>query len=325
MLMARATVATVLDAARRQDLVAQGFGRLLMGFPLARLTSLRVGGPAEALLFPASLGALAAALAWCRRHAVPWQILGRGTNVLVADQGLAGLSLVLGRRLGGIHLVGAGGGQALVQVGAGCSLARLVAWTASQGLAGLEWAAGIPGSVGGAVAMNAGAWGKEMSEVLAEVLLADAGGGAVGRLAAGRLAFAYRRTRLPAGAVVGGALIRLRPDEPAAIAARLGQVRRQRQERQPQDLPSAGSFFKNPPGQAAGRLIEAAGLKGRCQGGAQVSPRHANFLVNTGHAQAQDFLDLMTFIQATVLKASGVWLEPEVRILGWATDKEEDR
>jgi UDP-N-acetylmuramate dehydrogenase len=234
---------------------------------------------------------------------------------LVADAGYDGVIVMLGRKFAAIEQrAGKKSGETRVRVEVGCSLMKLVNWCAAQGLEGLEFAAGIPGSVGGAVVMNAGAWGREMSEVLSAVTFLRTSGELVERKKAD-LAFSYRHLETE-GMVAVAAEFSLQAGDRQAIEKRGAQLLRDRKEKQPQGLANAGSFFKNPAGlPPAGKLIQDAGLKGLTVGGAQVSEVHANFLVNTGSATAQDFLDLMRLVQEKVFERFGVRLEPEVHLL----------
>jgi UDP-N-acetylmuramate dehydrogenase len=284
--------------------------------PLAKWSSLRVGGPAQALVKPGSSEAVQRLLMGCESVGLPWLVIGGGTNLLVAEAGFPGLVLVLGREFGAISECGIDqDGRCLVEVEAGCSLARLLGWSQRRGLSGLEFSVGIPGSVGGAVVMNAGAWGREIKDVLAGLQLLLPGGVMERRDSQAR-EFSYRRWSGPAGALVLSATFALTPADPLGIKALCREYLRGRQVKQPRGVASAGSFFKNPPGDYAGRLIEAAGLKGLTVGGATVSPVHANFLVNTGVATAAEMLALMRLVQGKVMAKYGIWLEPEVRIVG---------
>ncbi|MFA7383122.1 MAG: UDP-N-acetylmuramate dehydrogenase [Desulfurivibrionaceae bacterium] len=283
--------------------------------PMARWCTLRVGGPARGVAIPASLEELRSLLGVLARLGVCWRVIGRGSNLLVSDAGYDGVIVMLGRKFAAIDkFVGAKEDGSLVQVEAGCSLMKLVNWCSDQGLEGLEFAAGIPGSVGGAVVMNAGAWGKEMSEVLSSVTFLDKAGELVKR-GKDDLPFTYRHLETK-GMIVAAAEFLLQTGDRQAIEQKCGQLLRDRKEKQPQGLASAGSFFKNPPGlPAAGKLIQDAGLKGLRIGGAQVSEVHANFLVNTGSATAKDFIDLMRLVQEKVLERFGIRLEPEVHLI----------
>jgi UDP-N-acetylmuramate dehydrogenase len=251
-----------------------------------------------------------------REQGIHWNVIGRGSNILVADEGLPGVVIVLASGFANIEQETVAGGKHLVQAAAGCSLPKLGAWCTAHGLSGLEFAAGIPGSVGGAIFMNAGAWGHEISSVL-EALVVVTPGGEVHRLQAEAEKFTYRRWHGEKGVVIAAGIFRLLPDEPVAIADRCSRHLQARRLRQPAGVASAGSFFKNPPGQAAGRLIEEAGLKGVRFGDAVVSDRHANFLVNGGQATARDFRALMHLVQERVLSRTGILLQPEVQLLGF--------
>lgn len=283
--------------------------------PLAKWLSLRVGGPARALVKPASVEAVRQLIMGCAAVGLPWLVIGGGSNLLVSDAGFPGLVLLLSRDFGAISECGIDqDGRSLVEVQAGCSLARLLAWSQRRGLSGLEFSVGIPGSIGGAVVMNAGAWGREMKDVLAGLQLLLPGG-VVEQRERQALEFSYRRWSGPAGALVLGANFALTPADPLGIKALCRNYLRERRDKQPRGVGSAGSFFKNPSGDYAGRLIEAAGLKGLTVGGAMVSAVHANFLVNTGGATAAELLALMRLVQEKVMVRHGVWLEPEVRIV----------
>lgn len=290
-------------------------GEIEWDSPMARWCTLQVGGPARAIATPASLEELQSLLAVLAKLGVCWRVIGRGSNLLVADAGYDGVIVMLGRKFAAIgERAGEKKGETLVQVEAGCSLMKLVNWCAGHGLQGLEFGAGIPGSVGGAVVMNAGAWGREMSDALSSVTFLRGSGEFVERKK-NDLAFSYRHLETE-GMVVAAAEFLLQSGERQAIEKRCSQLLHDRKEKQPQGLANAGSFFKNPLGlSAAGKLIQDAGLKGLSVGGAQVSEVHANFLVNTGSATAQDFLDLMRLVQEKVFKRFGIRLEPEVHIL----------
>ena len=290
-------------------------GEIEWDSPMARWCTLQVGGPARAIATPANREELQRLLAVLAKLGVCWKVIGRGSNLLVSDAGYDGVIIMLGRKFATIEpRAGKKAGETLVQVEAGCSLMKLVNWCTGQGLQGLEFAAGIPGSVGGAVVMNAGAWGKEMREVLSSVLFVRRSGEFVEREKSA-LVFSYRHLETE-GMVVAGAEFVLQAGDRQDIERKCGQLMRDRKEKQPQGLANAGSFFKNPAGlPPAGKLIQDAGLKGIRVGGAQVSEVHANFLVNTGSATAQDFLELMRLVQEKVLERFDVRLEPEVHIL----------
>jgi UDP-N-acetylmuramate dehydrogenase len=284
-------------------------GRVRADEPLARHTSFRIGGPADVLVVPETPAELAAAVRVAAAHGAPVTLLGGGSNMLVGDGGVRGVVVKLGRGFGRVAWDGTSG-----VAGAAVQLGRLARAAAERGLAGLEFAEGIPGTVGGALFMNAGAYGGELAPVVAAVDGID--GGELRRLERGDLGFAYRRTALPPGFVVTAMRFALRPDAAEAVQARMEQARTRRVASQPHGSANAGSIFKNPPGDFAGRLVEAAGLKGTRVGGARISERHANFIVNDGTARATDVQALMQQAQRVVWERSGVWLEPEVRLVG---------
>jgi UDP-N-acetylmuramate dehydrogenase len=278
--------------------------------PLSRFTSLRVGGAADALASPPDREALARTLRVCAEHRLPVTVLGNGFNTLVRDGGVEGVVL----RLAALREIRREGGDLVAE--AGVSHASLTRHCAREGLAGLEFAAGIPGTVGGWVAMNAGVPGREVKDVVRAVEVME-GDGARRCLPADALRFEYRcAPGLPAGAVVVSAAFRVRESSPEQVQGEVDRHLDKRARTQPLDVPSCGSVFKNPTGDFAGRLIEAAGLKGARSGGAEISPVHANFIVNRGGAKAADVLALIGEARAAVHGRTGVWLEPEVRVWG---------
>jgi UDP-N-acetylmuramate dehydrogenase len=301
----------VIAPSARDALVAALGAAVRFEVSLARFTSLRVGGPADALASPPDREALARCLAICAEHRVPLCVLGNGFNTLVRDGGVEGLVL----RLSAFRaLRREASGELMAE--AGVTHASLARHCAEHGLAGLEFAAGIPGTVGGWVAMNAGVPGREVKDVVRAVEVMDAAG-ARRCIPAGELGFAYRSARgLRPGSVVVAAAFRVRPCPPAEVQAEIDRHLERRARTQPLDVPSCGSVFVNPPGDFAGRLIEAAGLKGRRVGGAEISDLHANFIVNRGGASAADVLALIELAREQVRARTGVSLEPEVRIVG---------
>ena len=279
--------------------------------PMSAHCSFRIGGPARLMACPASGAEAAALLRLLREADAPVELMGKGTNLLVADEGLDAVVVRLGEAISGAELLPGD----RVRAGAGISLAKLAVFAAEAGLSGLEFAHGIPGSLGGAVFMNAGAYGGEMKDVLesAEIALPD---GTVREAPAEELELSYRHSALEgSGALVTAATVKLTPAEPETIRARMRELMEKRRASQPLDMPSAGSTFKRPVGGYAAALIDQAGLKGFAIGGAQVSEKHAGFVINRGGATFDDVLRLMEHIQKTVLEKSGVRLEPEVRIL----------
>jgi UDP-N-acetylmuramate dehydrogenase len=299
-----------------RDLAQAGLdGRARPGEPLARHTSFRIGGPAEVFVVPDTAAELAHVVRAARAHGARLTLLGGGSNVLVGDGGVGGVVVKLGRGFAHLEWTEGGDGEVGARAGAAVQLGRLARISAARGFAGLEHAEGIPGTVGGALFMNAGAYGGDVAGAVEAVEGVEATG-EMATLAAGRLAFEYRRTALPHGFVVTAVRFRLRRDDPRAVRARLEAVRVRRLGAQPHGHASAGSIFKNPPGDHAGRLIEAAGLKGAHAGRARISERHANVIVNEGGASAVDVKALMDLAQRVVWERSGVWLEPEVQFVG---------
>lgn len=284
--------------------------RVLVNESMKAHTTMRVGGPADIFVLPASAEELIYALEAAQRCGAPACVIGNGSNLIVRDGGIRGLVICLGEPFGAVAVE-----ETLLTAQAGALLSRASAAALQGALTGLEFASGIPGTVGGAVAMNAGAYGGQIADVLldADVLM----DGAVKRLSKDDLRFGYRTSAiLERGGIVLAARFALSRGDAAQIRARMADLNSRRREKQPLNHPSAGSTFKRPEGRFAGALIEAAGLKGCRVGGAQVSQKHAGFVVNAGGASAQDVLDLIAHVQNTVQARSGVWLEREVRVLG---------
>lgn len=296
-------------------------GRQLPAEPLRAHTSFRVGGPADLLFFPADREDLRAGLRLAAAHGVPVTVMGRGTNLLVRDGGVRGLVVNLcdlsGIEGGEVPPQAAPGTTVEVRALAGTPLSKVINFAVRPGLSGLEWASGIPGTVGGAIVMNAGAHGRSMGELVLWVDLMDAGGGEE-RVPRGAIAFAYRSARLPRpGFVVEAGLALAVGTEPAVLAENK-RCLEEHKRRLPFGWGSAGSVFKNPPGDHAGRLIDAAGLKGTRVGGAEVSTKHANVIVNSGQASAADILALAGLVVERVEREFGIRLEPEIQVVGEA-------
>ena len=310
----------MLEKQQKKELSKLVSSPVLWDCSLAPFTSFGIGGPADAVLVLEDVSELEAVLVFCSKNSIRYRFIGKGTNILVADSGFDGVILLFGKALSQIRLVEEKEtGLIRVKVGAGCSLAKLLSWSADNGYSGLEFATGIPGSLGGAVIMNAGAWHGEIADVLDSVQLYSM---AVGEenISVEDLDFGYRKWRNQKNAdgeerLVIGAEILLQKDEKKLIKKRCGEYLAKRKEKQPKGLKNAGSFFKNPEGDSAGRLIEAAGLKGLQYGDAMVSPAHANFLVNRGSAKAQDIKELMRIVIKKVKEESGIELQAEVHFL----------
>ena len=278
--------------------------------PMSEYTSFKIGGPCDLLVTPPDPDALACVLRYAHERALPTFILGKGSNLLVADTGMDGIVISLAR-LNQVHIDGNH-----VYCEAGVTLKDLCDAVADAGLSGLEFACGIPGSLGGAVYMNAGAYDGEMKDVVVGVTVMDQSG-RVFEMTADEMAFSYRHSRLKESALIClGAKMCLQPAAVADIRATMDTLNARRDDKQPLDLPSAGSTFKRPPGRFAGKLIIDAGLQGHRIGGAGVSMKHAGFIVNHGDATAADVAALIQHIQTTVQAAFDVQLEPEVRFVG---------
>ena len=286
-------------------------GRVETDIPMRELTTLRVGGKADCVVFAGSESDVEQIALFCADRDVPLTVVGRGSNLLVRDGGLSGVVLLMGKTFAGVRVE-----ENRVYAQAGATLGAAARAAQQAGLAGLEFAEGIPGSVGGGVRMNAGAYGGEMSGAVERVRVLQKNGEVIW-LDKAQMDFGYRHSAVEeCGAVVLEAVFALQPDDREAIAARMSDYAVRRREKQPLTYPSAGSFFKRPEGYFAGKLIEDAGLKGASVGGAQVSEKHAGFLINMGNATAADFLQLKDLVQRTVYEKYGVQLEPEVRIIG---------
>ncbi|WNQ13519.1 UDP-N-acetylmuramate dehydrogenase [Paenibacillus aurantius] len=293
------------------ELQSAQVGEVRLNEPLAPHTTWKIGGPADVLVVPGSKEQLAQTVKLLHKHRVPWFVLGRGSNLLVADTGIRGVVVKLGQAFEQVRFEGN-----LVYAGGGLSFIKLCVLTGKEGLTGLEFAGGIPGSVGGAVYMNAGAHGSDVSRILkqAEVVL-DNGERVV--LQKEDLQYAYRHSvlhRQPG--IVTEAVFELQPGDRKEIGAAMAAYKDRRMRTQPLQLATAGSTFRNPEGHHAAKLIEEAGLKGLTVGGATVSTQHANFIINTGEATAKDVLTLIEKIQAIVQEKYGITLVPEVLVAG---------
>ena len=282
--------------------------------PLARYTSMKIGGPADYFIEVENDRALSLVLALLDRRRISFCLLGNGSNVLVSDRGVRGAVIRLSGDFRRVEWREAGD-TVQVKVGAAYPVTQLVRQATRRGYAGLEFAEGIPGTVGGALFMNAGAYGSEFEKVVEEVDAMSAPGEPV-RLSREQMNFSYRDSHLPAGTVVIEVRMRLAKAEAARVDSMLRELVGRRKSSQPAGLPNSGSMFRNPPGDYAGRLIEAAGLKGRRIGQAQIAERHANFIVNLGGAKAAEVRQLMELAKNEVSRQFGVELVVEVKLLG---------
>lgn len=289
-------------------------GEVLRREPMARHTSYRIGGPAELFITCDTVADLAEAVRLCDEAGIQRITLGKGSNLLVADSGYLGAVITLGKEFKAHRVRGSE-----IETGAACILAYVVRDAYSRGLGGMEFAVGIPGTVGGAISMNAGSSDAWVGTVASSVTVYLPGDGLT-RLRADEIAWAYRSSGLPEGAVVVETVLRLVEADRDTIRAVMDASLERRKRSQPLGMPSAGSVFRNPPGDSAGRLIESAGLKGTRLGGARISEVHANFIVNEGNARAADVLGLVRKAQMTVRDTHGIELTPEIKLLGTFED-----
>ncbi len=280
--------------------------------PMSRHTSFRIGGPADVLVSPKSEQAVCGVVKAAREAGVPLTVLGNGSNVLVRDEGVRGVVLCIGSGYADIRAEGT-----LVTAQTGALLSTLSNEAQKNGLSGLEFAGGIPGSLGGALFMNAGAYGGQMADVVVSTRYYDAQADKIGTLYGAEHAFGYRASvfKNHPDWVALSACMQLKEDDPAEIRARMDDFAQRRRDKQPLNFPSAGSTFKRPEGYFAGKLIQDAGLMGYTVGGAQVSAKHAGVVINRGGATCSDVLALIEHVQNEVLRQFGVQMEPEVRMI----------
>jgi len=304
-----------MDAHITKRMKEIGGNGILFDVPMNQYTTLRVGGAVEALYKTRKLSALKEMLAFLTDEGIPYLVIGRGSNLLVRDGGLKGVAIILNGSFAVIENTSPA--EPYIVAGAGMPLYKLVDFCTEKGLAGVEFLAGIPGTVGGGVAMNAGSWGQEMKDVIGEVTILT-GRGIVEKRDSLRLNFAYRGLDLNTGQVILNAGLNLQFNKPALIRKKVVSNIQRRKERFPFDMPSAGSAFKNPEGDYAGRLIDAAGLNGKTIGGAMISSKHANFIVNKGNASSSDILALMDLAVGKVREMFDIQLSPEIKVVGEA-------
>lgn len=279
--------------------------------PMKKHTTFRIGGPADFLVLPQTSQEIAEVTALCRKEGQPWYVIGNGSNLLVSDKGVRGVVIQLLRNFNQIEVSGEE-----IHVQAGAVNASVARQALDAGLTGFEFAAGIPGTTGGAVVMNAGAYGGEMKDILKEVTVLDEDG-RVHTLAAEELELGYRASIIARkGYIVLDICLKLEKGDPEAIRAKMDELREKRVTKQPLEYPSAGSTFKRPEGYFAGKLIMDAGLRGFTVGGAQISEKHCGFVINRGNATAEDVVNLMEETKKIVMEKFGVVLEPEVKRLG---------
>ena len=285
-------------------------GKVLLDAPLRRFTSMRVGGPADSMLFPRDVRELGRVVRFARRKRIPILILGKGTNLIVRDGGFRGWVVNLTQGLKRFETDGE-----TIEAEAGLSLQRLVRFSIQRSLTGLEAFFGIPGTVGGGLAMNAGAWGAELKDVVSTVTFMKENGEVLER-PRGRLRFFYRRLSFPPSWIILKGRFQLKKGRKQEITERVRSYSEMRRRTQPLGYPSAGSIFKNPKEGPAGKWIDEIGLKGFRIGEAMISDLHANFIVNLGKATAQDVITLMDRVEKRIYQEKGISLEREVRVIG---------
>ncbi|WP_242213783.1 UDP-N-acetylmuramate dehydrogenase [Bacillus cereus group sp. BfR-BA-01383] len=294
------------------ELIKANVGRVLVNEPLARYTTMKIGGPADILIVPKHVTGIEKTLQLVKKYKTKWTVIGRGSNLLVSDQGIEGVVIRLGEGLDHLEVE-----NHRVRVGGGYPLIKLSTLLSRQGLAGLEFASGIPGSVGGAVYMNAGAHKSDISNILSKALILFENG-TIEWLMNREMEFSYRtsvlQTKRPG--IVLEAEFQLQVGERGEIVRNMQKNKDYRRETQPWNHPCAGSVFRNPTPYFAGHLIEKAGLRGYRIGGAQISEMHGNFIINTGGASAQDVLSLIALIKHTIKDKFGVDMHTEVEIIG---------
>ncbi|ALC80968.1 MULTISPECIES: UDP-N-acetylmuramate dehydrogenase [Bacillus] len=296
----------------RKELHELEVGKLLLQEPLSKHTTIKIGGPADLLIIPDGIKQLKAVMDMVKKHQVPWTVIGRGSNLLVGDEGIRGAVIKLGEGMDNLEI-----DDDQITVGGGFSVVRLATMISKEGLSGLEFAAGIPGSVGGAVYMNAGAHGSDFSKILrkAHILFED---GSDAWLSNEEMQFSYRTSVLQnkRPGICLEAVLQLRKDNREDIVQQMQNNKTYRKETQPWSQPCAGSIFRNPLPEHAGKLVENAGLKGYQIGGAKISEMHGNFIVNAGQATAADVLSLINHVKKTIKDQYNIDLHTEVEIIG---------
>lgn len=302
-----------MDETQRRGLLEIMGENIQFDRAMSEYTTFRIGGKADAICFVQGLGELQQVFSYLNKEKIPYLLVGKGSNLLVRDGGFKGAVIIMRGQLATIKQHEKN--DRMVLAGGGLTLRDLVRFCSQRGLGGLEFLSGIPGTVGGAVTMNAGAFGRAMGDVVQQVDLVTPEGEFTSRNRSD-LTFSYRESSIQEGSLVVRASLQCSQETSEIVSGRVAEYLTRRKVTQPLDYPSAGSVFRNPSNDHAGRLIEQAGLKGKKIGGAMISPKHANYIVNTGGAQAEDILRLMEMAKEKVREATGVELEPEIKVVG---------
>lgn len=302
-----------MDERQKRELIEIMGETVQLDRAMSEHTTFRIGGKADAVCFVQELGELQKLFSYINKENIPYLVVGGGSNLLVRDGGFKGVVIIMREHLASIEQHGKN--EQILVAGGGLSLSNLVRYCSQRGLGGLEFLAGIPGTVGGAVIMNAGAFGKDMGTVLQSVEMVSPQGELLSRDRPD-LVFSYRTSSIQEGTLVISASLQCTRETPQIVSKRVAEYLARRKATQPLEYPSAGSVFRNPPGDYAGRLIEKTGLKGKKIGGAMISPKHANYIVNTGGARAEDVVALMEMAKEKVREKTGIELEPEIRVVG---------
>ncbi len=298
------------------DVAADNCSYIKFDEPMAKHTTFCVGGPADVFVLPKNSEVLAQAIDCCKAYDIPWMVIGRGSNLLVGDGGIRGVVFCICHTMEDVVMESCADGGVCVTAGAGIMLSKLAKSVENVSLTGFEFASGIPGTFGGAITMNAGAYGGEINQCLVSAKVLNAAGQIL-EMTTEQLQMGYRTSIIQKeDLIVLEGTLKLYPGDPEAIAALTADLNGRRKDKQPLEFPSAGSTFKRPEGHFAGKLIQDCGLKGYTVGGAQVSEKHSGFVINIGGATANDIKNLMTHVQSVVYENYQVMLEPEVRIIG---------
>lgn len=285
--------------------------------PLSKHCTFKIGGPADVIVFPESVKQLISVILYARLKDVPVTVIGNGSNILFSDKGVRGVVIKLGTRFGGIDIIKREEESSVLRAGAGILLSRLASFAADESLTGLEFAFGIPGSVGGAVLMNAGAYDGEISQCVFRSTYLDINTLETGTKVCADHSFSYRRSSYQEdGHIILSADFTLSIGNKEDILGKMKELTRRRIDKQPLEYPSAGSAFKRPVGNFAGKLVDECGLRGYKHGGAAVSEKHCGFIINAGGATCDDVRHVIEYVQDTVLKQTGILLEPEIRMIG---------